>query len=292
MDLTADRAGLTERWYREGFYGAETIADHLRLGAEAFPHTAMHFVGGPNPASITPGRDVPPEPRVSPAGSPASESGPVTSSRSGSRTGSRVRSPIRRRLMLGATVVPIIHIYGPHEVGFILRQSGARVLVMPGSLAQHRVPGALRRAHRHARARTRRTRRHRPGRRAAPGRSRGSVWPRTPPSRALPATHPDDRCLLIYTSGTTADPKGVQHTTNTLIAEIRSTARALGERRGVNLAAFPSGHIAGVLGLLRMFVLGTSSVRDGRVGRGARRPSSSPSTASPPRPAPPSTCRR
>jgi acyl-CoA synthetase (AMP-forming)/AMP-acid ligase II len=76
----------------------------------------------------------------------------------------------------------------------------------------------------------------------------------------LPTTHPDDRCLLIYTSGTTADPKGVQHTTNTLIAEIRSTSAALGERRGVNLAAFPSGHIAGVLGLLRMFVLGTSSV--------------------------------
>ena len=34
-------------------------------------------------------------------------------------------------LSLGAVVVPIIHIYGPREVGFILRQSGARVLVMP-----------------------------------------------------------------------------------------------------------------------------------------------------------------
>ncbi len=34
-------------------------------------------------------------------------------------------------LMLGATVVPIVHIYGAREVGFILRESRARVLVMP-----------------------------------------------------------------------------------------------------------------------------------------------------------------
>ena len=32
---------------------------------------------------------------------------------------------------LGATVVPIIHFYGPDEVRFIVRQSGARVLVTP-----------------------------------------------------------------------------------------------------------------------------------------------------------------
>jgi cyclohexanecarboxylate-CoA ligase len=52
----------------------------------------------------------------------------------------------------------------------------------------------------------------------------------------------------------------VQHTTNTLVAEIRTTAEALGEREGVNLAAFPAGHIAGVLGLLRMVLLGTPTV--------------------------------
>ena len=31
---------------------------------------------------------------------------------------------------LGAVPVPIVHFYGPKEVGFILRQSGARVLVI------------------------------------------------------------------------------------------------------------------------------------------------------------------
>ena len=158
--------------------------------------------------------------------------------------------------MLGCVVVPIIHIYGPREVGFILRQSGARVLVMPDRwrnidyrerfdaitditslehvvlIGEHGPAGAI------------------PWHRLAE-----CATPAT-----LPLTPPDDVCLLIYTSGTTAEPKGVQHTTNTLVAEIRSTAAALGERRGVNLAALPAGHIAGVLGLLRMFVLGVSSV--------------------------------
>ena len=32
---------------------------------------------------------------------------------------------------LGAVLIPIVSIYGPAEVGFILRQSGARALVMP-----------------------------------------------------------------------------------------------------------------------------------------------------------------
>ena len=31
--------------------------------------------------------------------------------------------------LLGAVVVPIVHFYGPKEVGYILRQSGARVLI-------------------------------------------------------------------------------------------------------------------------------------------------------------------
>ena len=164
--------------------------------------------------------------------------------------------------MLGATVVPIIHIYGPHEVSFILRQSGARVLVLPDRWrnidyrerfdALVDVP-ALEHVVLAPRPTTQRP--------DTPDRFLGPRLAAHTPSTELPVTHPDDRCLLIYTSGTTADPKGVQHTANTLIAEIRSTAG--GTRRadaGVNLAAFPAGHIAGVLGMLRMFVLGTSSV--------------------------------
>jgi acyl-CoA synthetase (AMP-forming)/AMP-acid ligase II len=158
--------------------------------------------------------------------------------------------------LVGATVVPIIHIYEAREVNFILRDSGARALVMPD---RWRKVDYLERF---------------AGLTDLPaledvvvigddGPGGSTPWTRlaaAPPATDLPRTDPDERCVLIYTSGTTADPKGVQHTTNTLVAEVRSIAAALGERRGTSLAAFPAGHIAGVLGLLRMLLTGSSTV--------------------------------
>ena len=38
--------------------------------------------------------------------------------------------------MLGVTLVPIVHFYGPKEVGFILRQSRARALVIVSRIGQ------------------------------------------------------------------------------------------------------------------------------------------------------------
>ena len=163
-------------------------------------------------------------------------------------------------LLLGAVIVPVVHIYGPAEVGFILRQSGARVLVMPdrwrridyltrlarlgdtpdleqvvvigddvpaGALAWQDLE------------------------------QRGSTLIRATP----PAVGADAVAFQIYTSGTTGEPKGVQHSHNTLLAEIETMAAAVEDQRNrPTLGAFPAGHIAGVLSLLRCFVRGTSSV--------------------------------
>ena len=38
--------------------------------------------------------------------------------------------------MLGVTLVPIVHFYGPKELGFILRQSGARALIIVSRIGQ------------------------------------------------------------------------------------------------------------------------------------------------------------
>ena len=255
MNPTSDRADLRNRWYREGFFGTETIADHLRNGAATFPDTTLHFVGGPNPTSIRLGELY--EQSLSIAGGLA---------RLGIGPGDVVAIWVpnwlegalayQGALMLGATVVPIVHIYGAHEVGFILRESRARVLIMPDrwrNIDYSERFGAI--IGTPALEHIVLIGEHGPA---------GSIpWTRiahAEPATTLPTTHPDERCLLIYTSGTTADPKGVQHTTNTLVAEIRSTAATMGAQTGVNLAAFPAGHIAGVLGLLRMFVLGISTV--------------------------------
>src|SRR5215218_7920255 len=130
--LEGDRAALRERWYAEGYYGPESMFDHLRLGAERHPDVVMHFVGGPRPGRTDSTRCMGAA-GDSPLASLSWASGPATSSRSGCRTGWREQSPTRQRGCSGAVVVPIIPIYGPREVGFILRQSGARVLVMPDS---------------------------------------------------------------------------------------------------------------------------------------------------------------
>ena len=38
--------------------------------------------------------------------------------------------------MLGVTLVPIVHFYGPKELGFILRQSGAKALIIVSRIGQ------------------------------------------------------------------------------------------------------------------------------------------------------------
>ena len=159
--------------------------------------------------------------------------------------------------LLGAVLVPIVHIYGPAEVDFILRQSKARVLVIPErwrsvshldriagyrdieSLSEVVVVGA------------------------AP---EGCVaWSdltaATPvPPVSLPSA-PDDVCLLIYTSGTTSAPKGVLHSHRSLLAELDSAPAVMAAQPDdVQLVSFPPGHIAGVVSFLRPMVAGSRSV--------------------------------
>ena len=87
---------------------------------------------------------------------------------------------------------------------------------------------------------------------------------------ALPAASPfpvvdagdDDPAVILYTSGTTSDPKGVQHSHETLLYEIES----LREMHAIApedryLGGAPVAHIAGlVYGVLMPFVLGTRTV--------------------------------
>jgi len=77
-----------------------------------------------------------------------------------------------------------------------------------------------------------------------------------------PEVDPDDDAVIIYTSGSTAAPKGARHSHNTLTAEIRSlvAAHGLGPADRV-LMPSPLTHISGVIhGILAPALLGTSAV--------------------------------
>jgi acyl-CoA synthetase (AMP-forming)/AMP-acid ligase II len=159
-------------------------------------------------------------------------------------------------LLVGAVLVPIVHIYGPRELGYILRESRARVLVTPDRWRRRDYLADVRRTGN------------------CPDLSSivviGDPAPEgyigwsdllggAEPLTSLPNSSPDDVCLVVYTSGTTGQPKGVQHTHNTLLAELRTRLTAT-DPDSVVLAAFPSGHVAGTLGILRMLVQGTPHI--------------------------------
>lgn len=119
--------------------------------------------------------------------------------------------------LCGAVLLPIVRIYGPREVGFIMRQSGA-------------VP--------------------------FPDLTDLTDLTDLSGQYVRPDIEDTDQALLVYTSGTTADPKGVRHSHRSLLAEVHSRR----VEPGRHLALFPSGHVAGLLGLLRILVHGVETV--------------------------------
>ena len=84
------------------------------------------------------------------------------------------------------------------------------------------------------------------------GRARGTGGPPITP----PAVGADDVCALSYTSGTTSDPKGVMHSANTILAELKGQGPMLGPPPQVILSPYPSGHIGGIISLIGPFVNG------------------------------------
>jgi acyl-CoA synthetase (AMP-forming)/AMP-acid ligase II len=169
-------------------------------------------------------------------------------------------------LKLGVAVVPIVAIYGAREIGFILRQTKAKALVIPDTWRGHdyveRVSAAGR---------------------LADLKHLVVVGERRPETVAwddllahmgvdYPSTSiaGEDLSCIIYTSGTTSDPKGVKHTHNTQLCDVNAARAGLiataaassvaPAPEGPALSVFPAGHVASFLAMLRPFLQGGEAV--------------------------------
>ncbi|WP_261557078.1 class I adenylate-forming enzyme family protein [Frankia tisae] len=162
-------------------------------------------------------------------------------------------------LLCGAALLPIVPIYGIREVAFILRQSGASTIILPtrraAEIAELRgTPDALP-ALRHVITVADSDSDSTPAG-SVPWREVELAPPLAPRARPL-----DEVAVLVYTSGTTAAPKGVTHTHRSVAAEVASlrSLRA-GQPDFGYLDLFPPGHIAGLSVLLRTLVDGLPTV--------------------------------
>ncbi len=156
--------------------------------------------------------------------------------------------------MLGVTLVPIVHFYGPKEVGFILRQSRASALIQVsriGARDYYQELATIRDGLEDLKTVV-----------IVGGDPKGEdlsfeALATSEPIDEPATVDPDSPALIGYTSGTTADPKGVVHTHRTLGCEVRQLSAHQAERDRANLTGAPVGHAIGMLaGLLCPLVSG------------------------------------
>jgi acyl-CoA synthetase (AMP-forming)/AMP-acid ligase II len=150
---------------------------------------------------------------------------------------------------LGALQNPIIHLYREREVGFALRQTGSRRFFVPGEFRGFDYADFARRVTAEL---------------DDPpavvvvddGLPEGDPRALPPPPRGLSTDDAPVR-WIYYTSGSTADPKGVCHTDQSLIAGGWGLAVALDmSAADVGSIAFPYAHIGGPDYLVTLLSLG------------------------------------
>ena len=255
--VRAARAAFDERWRREGWHRGATLGTALAAGAQAHADTPVTFASALRPATLTVGE-------LHARGRAIAGSLQAIGLRAGDVIAVQLPNWPETAVLyhaaaaLGLVLIPIVPIYGPAEVSFILRQSGARAFVLP---ARHRRIDAARDL---------------PRLDAGPalehvivvagdapeGTLAWSALEATPPQPfPEPDADPGDVALIVYTSGTTAEPKGVQHSHDSLIAELHACPTPPPDTPGtVSLQPFPAGHTAGLCALLAIALHGYPTI--------------------------------
>ncbi|MGQ0802790.1 MAG: AMP-binding protein [Actinomycetota bacterium] len=154
---------------------------------------------------------------------------------------------------LGVVQNPILPIYREREVGFVTRQTGAKLLVVPGEWKGYDYEAMARAIAE-----------------GQPGldilvvnRELPAGDPAGLPSASPTPDNPDGAPIrwAFYTSGTTADPKGARHTDRTIMASAFGMVQALDVKENDRSAmVFPFTHIGGIGWLFAAMMTGCQAI--------------------------------
>jgi acyl-CoA synthetase (AMP-forming)/AMP-acid ligase II len=245
--VRAHRDRFEQEWERLGRHRGLTLAEELRLGARTYPDCELVFHSELRPATLTLAEMFAEGERMAAAWHAIGlRQGDVVAIQMPNWAETAVA--YAATALLGAVFIPIVQIYGPQELGFILRQSRARALIVPTRFRRLDYTGGIADFGQLPDLDYLIT--------VGEGTPAGALdWEelrgRDEPPCPPPTNSARDLATIIYTSGTTAEPKGVLHTSNSLAAELFGTPTPPLETPGtVSLQPFPAGHTAGLCSML------------------------------------------
>lgn len=251
MDWRNDRSELCEQWRQQGWHSDDAIGVFLRRAAQRFPETPYHWDTPDGLKTATLGEIYEAAGRFAQALLNMGLSGnEVVASQLPNSFEATVS--ICGVFMAGLTLLPMASSAGPADQRRALDDSGARVVIVPGvwrgrTLAD-RMDVVLSGIDIECIC-------------VSPDGSRKGVvdwheFSAPPLSSPLPEVDADSRAILLYTSGSTAAPKAVQHSHNSTLVAARGTTIA-DLRYQPDFKYFipsPVSHMAGIMFTLRPLI--------------------------------------